>query len=112
MSDDAPQAPKPFVQSLPDDATPYLSLLADGKSLKLHSGYVNLKPGKNVGEHSTENYEELLIVLSGEGEIETEGTRRPIRANQIAYNPPHTTHNVHNTGSEPLRYIYIVTPVE
>lgn len=106
--------PEPFVQQLPQDATPYLSLLKPGISVKLHSGYVCLDPGANVGEHSTENYEELLVVLSGSGEVETEGvsTRRPIAANQVAYNPPHTTHNVFNTGSEPLRYIYIVTPVE
>ncbi|MFH2057122.1 MAG: cupin domain-containing protein [bacterium] len=110
----AESQPVPFVQALPNDDTPYLSLLKPGKSAKLHSGYVCLKPGENVGEHSTENYEELLVVLSGEGEVETGGIaqRRPISANQVAYNPPHTTHNVFSTGREPLRYIYIVTPVE
>lgn len=106
--------PTAFVQPLPEDDTPYLSLLKEGKSVKLRSGYVCLQPGASVGEHSTENYEELLIVLSGAGEVETGGEheRRPITANQVAYNPPQTTHNVHNTGAEPLRYIYIVTPVE
>ena len=105
--------PTAFVQSLPKDDTSYLPLLKPGRSVKLHSGYVCLQPGESVGEHSTENYEELLIVLSGTGEVETggENERRPISANQVAYNPPQTTHNVHSTGDEPLRYIYIVTPV-
>ena len=28
-----------------------------------------------------------------------------------AYNPPHTRHNVFNTWTEPMRYIYVVAPV-
>jgi quercetin dioxygenase-like cupin family protein len=103
----------PFVANLPVNNTNYFPIL-DNKvnCLKLHSGLVVLQEGESVGEHSTENYEELIIVLSGKGYLEAEGiTRAEIGPGIFAYNPPNTKHNVTNSGSEPLRYIYIVTKV-
>jgi mannose-6-phosphate isomerase-like protein (cupin superfamily) len=107
-------APKPFVLDLPAD-NEYLPLLQPGKSsVRMHSGCVSLKPGESVGEHSTENYEELIVVIAGSGELESEGftERRQISAGQVAYNPPHSRHNVHNTGDTVLKYVYIVAPAE
>jgi len=76
----------------------------------LQAGLVTLQPKKSVGKHSTENYEELLIVLAGKGKVEITGRRSiPIKPNLAVYHPPHTEHNVINTGTEPLKYIYIVT---
>ena len=78
----------------------------------LQSGLVVLQPKKSCGKHSTENYEELLIVLEGKGKVEIKGQRSfSIRPNVAVYHPPHTKHNVINTGTEPLKYIYIVTKV-
>jgi oxalate decarboxylase/phosphoglucose isomerase-like protein (cupin superfamily) len=103
----------PFMGSLPDDNTKYFPILNNKQNcLKLHSGMVRLQPGESVGEHSTEDHEELIIVMSGSGELEVEGLgRREIAAGQIAYNPPNTKHNIINTGNESMRYIYIVTKV-
>jgi quercetin dioxygenase-like cupin family protein len=76
----------------------------------MRSGLVTLAPGKDVGTHSTEDYEEMIIILEGQGELEAEGAgRRAIGAGQVAYNPPDTRHNVINTGDGPLRYIYVVS---
>jgi quercetin dioxygenase-like cupin family protein len=101
----------PFITKLPDDHTKYFPILNNKQNcLKLHSGMVCLRPGESVGEHSTEDHEELIIILSGKGELEAEGLdSTEITAGHIAYNPPNTKHNVTNTGSEPLRYIYVVT---
>jgi quercetin dioxygenase-like cupin family protein len=103
----------PFTAKLPDDNTKYFSILNNKQNcLKLHSGMVSLQPGESVGEHSTDDHEELIIVLSGRGELEADGLGRvKIAAGQIAYNPPNTKHNVINSGNEPLRYIYVVTKV-
>jgi quercetin dioxygenase-like cupin family protein len=103
----------PFITKLPDDNTKYFPILNNKQNcLKLHSGMVCLQPGESVGEHSTEDHEELIVVLSGRGELEAEGIgRREIAAGQIAYNPTNTKHNLTNTSSEPLRYIYVVTKV-
>jgi len=101
---------EPFIRELPVGGG-YVRLLEEGQSVVMRSGLVTLQPGENCGWHSTEDYEELIICLAGAGEVETDsGGRRLIRANHYAYNPPHTRHNVYNTGTEPLRYIYVVAP--
>ena len=102
----------PFVRPLPD-TNEYARLLGQDDAVKMRSGMMTLAPGADCGAHSTDNYEELIICLAGAGEIETEGVgRRPISAGQYAYNPPRTRHNVFNTGTERLRYIYVVAPAE
>lgn len=104
------EKPRPFIADLPA-IEEYIEILGEGKSVVLHSGRVMLLPGRDCGSHSTKNHEELIIVLSGEGELEVEGVgRKAIRAGMVAYNPPQTEHNVHNTGGEPMTYIYVVTP--
>jgi mannose-6-phosphate isomerase-like protein (cupin superfamily) len=104
--------PTPFVTLLPESDTKYFPILKNEKSIKLHSGYVILQPGESVGEHSTEDYEELVIALSGNGEIEADGLGRvKFGEGHVAYNPPNTKHNVINTGNQPLKYIYVVTKV-
>jgi len=106
------ERPTPFVTLLPESDSKYFPILKDGKSIKLHSGHVILQPGESVGEHSTEDYEELVIALSGNGEIEADGLgRAKFGEGQVAYNPPNTKHNVINTGNQPFRYIYVVTKV-
>jgi len=98
------------VIDLPLDKPDYFEILHKSNAVRMRSGLVTLKPGENCGAHSTEDYEELLVVLEGVGEVETVGVgRRPIKYGQVAYNPPETEHNVHNTGDEQLKYIYIVS---
>ena len=46
---------QPILKGPPDSAT-------------MRSGLVVLFPGDDVGEHSTENCEEIVIVLEGQGE--------------------------------------------
>jgi quercetin dioxygenase-like cupin family protein len=87
-------------------------LLSKEDTVGMRSGLMTLAPGQDCGWHSTENYEEMIICLAGSGELASEdGTRRRLAAAQYGYNPPQTRHNVFNTGSEPMRYIYVVAPV-
>jgi len=103
---------KPLVKALPETHE-YARLLRPPESVTMRSGLVTLKPGENCGEHSTEGFEEMVICLEGAGQIETEGVgRRPLAAGQFAYNPPYTRHNVHNTGDQPMRYIYVVAEAD
>ena len=76
------------------------------------SGRVFLKPGESIGQHSTKQHEELLVFLSGHG-LALIGENQPykIGKGKIAYIPPETLHNMKNTGTEPLIYIYCVAPV-
>jgi quercetin dioxygenase-like cupin family protein len=99
----------PLIIDLPQGGTDYFEILSKTKAVTMRSGLVTLKPGHEVGSHNTEDYEELIVMLEGSGEVETEGIgRRPIAKGQVAYNPPHTQHNMINSGSAVMRYIYIV----
>jgi mannose-6-phosphate isomerase-like protein (cupin superfamily) len=78
----------------------------------MRSGFVRLKPGESVGLHSTGHQEECLVILHGTGEALVEG--RPgqqFAAPRAVYIPPDTKHNIRNTGTTPLEYVYVVAPV-
>jgi mannose-6-phosphate isomerase-like protein (cupin superfamily) len=82
--------------------------LVDG----MRSGVVSLEPGHAVGRHSTRDREELIVVLEGSGELlVVGGDAVPLEAGAGAYVPPEQEHDVVNTGSGPLRYVYVVAPV-
>jgi mannose-6-phosphate isomerase-like protein (cupin superfamily) len=99
------------------------------ESVTMRSGQVILAPGKSVGRHSTQGYEELIVVLAGAGQLyimdagDSPGTgpsagpaagNAPggrvieLGVNVVAYCPPRTEHDVVNTGTDPLRYLFIV----
>jgi mannose-6-phosphate isomerase-like protein (cupin superfamily) len=78
----------------------------------MRSGFVRLQPGESVGQHSTGEHEEALVVLQGQGKAEVEGrAAMPISSRMLAYIPPRSRHNVTNTGTETLEYVYVVAPV-
>ncbi|HYB59868.1 MAG TPA: cupin domain-containing protein [Methylomirabilota bacterium] len=104
------KGPRPKVIELDSGGKDYLQVLAGPpESVKMKSGLVMLPPNKSVGEHTTGQYEELLVVLEGQGEMSfKDGSKLDVRANHALYCPPETEHNVTNTGTTVLRYIYVV----
>ena len=100
----------PFLFVLPAEAPPYTMIMSPPRTVTMRSGLVNLAPGRDVGLHSTEKNEEMLVILEGQGEVELEGFGRMlIAAGRTAYVPPRTRHNVFNTGAGPLKYIFVVS---
>jgi len=88
--------------------------LLDGRpqTFGMRCGRVYLQPGQACGEHSTKEREELLVFLSGRGELLIAGHERfNVGEGKVSYIPPQTPHNVWNTGDGPLVYVYCVTPV-
>ncbi len=78
----------------------------------MRSGRVYLSPGQACGLHSTKDREELLVFLSGQGElIIGQEDCHQVGKGKVSYIPPQTDHDVKNTGSEPLVYVYGVAPV-
>lgn len=99
----------PFVADLPSNGEKYVPVLNRENAAVLKSGVVTLQPGESIGSHNTEDKEELILILEGEGTVVTEQNGAlPIVQGQLAFNPPDTEHNVVNSGSGLLRYIYIV----
>lgn len=103
---------KPHAKVIPLDSAgrDYLQVLGGPpESVTMKSGLVILAPGKSVGKHSTGAHEELLVILAGHGEmIFKDGSTLDVQANHALYCPPETEHDVKNTGTETLRYVYIV----
>jgi quercetin dioxygenase-like cupin family protein len=78
----------------------------------MRGGSVRLKPGESVGWHTTAGNEESLVILRGSGVANIEGRADlPLSGKNLAYIPPATRHNVTNTGTEVLEYVWIVAPV-
>ena len=77
----------------------------------MRGGSVKLGPGESVGWHSTAGNEESLVILHGRGIAKFEGHADvPLAEKTLAYIPPATKHNVTNTGTEALEYVWIVAP--
>ncbi len=96
-----------------DPGTITTRLVGPPEASNLKSGYVRLMPGEAVGLHSTREGEELIIPISGEGELVTPASAGlPLRTGMVAYNPPGTVHDVINTGNEILTYVYVVARPE
>ena len=88
--------------------------LLDGRpqTCGMRSGRVYVQPGQTCGRHSTNQNEEVLVFLSGHGLLLIgENDRLQVAEGQISYIPPHTVHDVKNTGDKPLIYIYCVAPI-
>ena len=63
-------------------------------------------------QNSTENKKEVLVFLSGQGELLIgENGSFQVGQDKVSYIPPHTAHDVKNIGSEPLIYIYCIAPI-
>lgn len=111
---DAPSTPQVKVIDLEPGDTSYFRLLGGPpETASMRAGLVTLAPGASIGRHDTGTNEEMLVPLAGEGELRITG--RPairIRPGLVTYAPAHTEHDVLNTGSQPLRYIFIVAKAE
>lgn len=78
----------------------------------MRSGYVVLQPGESVGEHSTQEKEEAIIVLEGRVKVVADGQEAAVvQKGQLVYIPPRTSHDMSNAGNVPARYVYVVAPV-
>ncbi len=80
----------------------------DGSAVSFRSGCVVLTPGENIGEHSTEADEELLIILEGKGKLLLgKSAEIELEKDSAVYIPPRTIHDVKNTGMVNLKYVFV-----
>ncbi len=104
------EKPHAKVVELDSHGKNYLQVLAGPpESVTMKSGLEVLAPNQSVGKHSTGQHEELLVVLEGRGVMTfKDGSKLDVQANHALYCPPETEHNVTNTRSGLLRYVYVV----
>ncbi|MBL7215880.1 MAG: cupin domain-containing protein [Phycisphaerae bacterium] len=102
---------KAFVTAI-NDKKEYQRLIPGAPTtFGMKSGRVYLQPGADCGTHSTEDKEEQLVFLQGQGTAQIGTEKFEVGAGKICYIPPQTEHNILNTGNEPLVYIFCVAPV-
>lgn len=82
----------------------------DSGTCGIKSGHVILKEKEEIGEHSTNDLEEVLVILKGRGQLVINKKENlDFENNMVLYVPPGTIHNVKNTGKGILEYIFITS---
>jgi quercetin dioxygenase-like cupin family protein len=66
--------------------------------------YFELEPGQHLGTH-TDSAEEILLIVSGEGEATIGDERAAVQTGTLAVVPALAPHSVKNTGDEMLRVV-------
>ena len=84
-------------------------------ALRSAGGVVILDPGKGHARHNHPGSEEILYVISGEGEqmVEDESgnpMHRHVKAGDTVFIPEGVFHGTENTGWEPMRILAIYSP--
>ncbi len=108
---DATAGPRPKVVHADSTVREHHRMLLGGppETVTMRSGLVVLEPCESVGRHTTGDREEVLVILSGVGEMRlADGTTHHLAESSVAYCPPATEHSVVNTGEGLLRYVYVV----
>ncbi|MCC7021502.1 MAG: cupin domain-containing protein [Thermomicrobiales bacterium] len=92
-------------------ATKWLVSPATTPGARLTFGEVLVLPGQGHSRHNHPDAEEVLYVLSGEGEqVVDDGEPFPFRAGDVLYIPAGAFHSTLNTGWEPMRLIALYNP--
>jgi len=73
-------------------------------------GVVILAPGQGHTRHNHPGVEEILYVISGEGEQLVEGERRKVTPGTLVHIPPDIYHETINTGWEAMKIVAIYAP--
>ena len=75
-----------------------------------------VQPGRKAfPRHAHHQIHELFIILEGEGTYRFGNDSYPVKAGDVCAAPtggPETAHQIHNTGSVPLKYLGVSTVAE
>ena len=77
---------------------------------RFSAGVVRLDPGKGHERHSHPDSDEILFVISGEGQQEVADETREIGAGELVFVPEGVEHGTVNTGWEPLVLLAVYAP--
>lgn len=69
---------------------------------------VTIEPGSTLGYHEHHGESETYYILSGKGEYNDNGNRRPVSAGDITFTPDGCGHGLDNTGAEDLVFMALI----
>ncbi len=82
----------------------------DGEPLHLHISQVG--PGERSHPPHQHGGLEAFYMLEGEGTLEIDGERYPLKANETIVFDPQKLHGLINTGDAPMRYMVVLANQE
>ena len=79
-------------------------------SRSLSMGNQDIPVGGGIPGHVHEKEEEILFFHEGTGEVEVDGEVFPVKAGMSVFLPVGVPHGLRNTGSIPLRLLWVFSP--
>jgi mannose-6-phosphate isomerase-like protein (cupin superfamily) len=67
-----------------------------------------LLPGASIGYHRHDNETEYYLILSGSGEVNDNGTVKPVKAGDAMITGNGDSHSIKNTGTVPLVFHAVI----
>lgn len=98
------------IETLTTGNTDFRRVLYTGKYLQLV--LMALKPGEEIGAEVHEDHDQFFRIESGEGVVEIDGKRTPIKEDDGIIVPAGARHNVINTGDALLTLYTLYGPPE
>lgn len=89
-------------------AEPYADYRQIFETGRLNVTHVRIHPGDTVPTHTHRDEDQVYHVISGTGYVVLDGERTDVSAGSSVLIPLGTAHEITNTGSEPLGYIFFV----
>lgn len=74
------------------------------------AGTADFPPQSHAPAHVHDKSEEVIYVLSGEGEIYMDGKPEKLRPGTWVYIPTNTTHSIKNDSQEVMKVVYVFSP--
>jgi mannose-6-phosphate isomerase-like protein (cupin superfamily) len=75
---------------------------------RLNVTQVRIHPGETVPAHTHRDEDQVYYVATGSGYVILDGVRTEVSAGSSVLIPLGTEHEITNTGSEPLDYVFFV----
>ncbi len=93
-----------------DDGEPVRSVVTESADAVIVAW--DIQPGQTIAAHIHPQGQDTWTILSGTGEyyLDQTGTTQAIAAGDVVIAPIGAVHGVANHGSEPLRFISVVSP--
>ncbi len=77
---------------------------------KIDWGVILLLPGQTLSPHYHEQVEETFYILEGQADFTVDGATQTLQAGEAVRLEPTEKHAVVNSGSEPVKMVFIKSP--
>ena len=98
---------RPFAE-LAVEPEPYADYRPIFETGRLNVTHVRIHPGETVPTHTHQDEDQVYYVATGVGFVVLDGVRTDVSAGTSVLIPVGTAHEITNTGSEPLDYVFFV----